>query len=59
MLNGQAGRLLTDDPDRSAVVVDAGENLTRSLRSSLTADEERGGGEGTRDNANFGHKLPQ
>jgi hypothetical protein len=59
MLNGQAGRLLSDDPDRSAVVVDAGENLTRSLRSSLTADEERGGGESIRDNANFGHKLLQ
>jgi hypothetical protein len=59
MLNGQAGRLFSDDPDRSAVVVDAGENLIRSLRSSLTADEERGGGESTRDNASFGHKLPQ
>jgi hypothetical protein len=58
MLNGQAGRLLSDDPDRSAVVVDAGENLIRSLRSSLTADEERGG-ESTRDNASFGHKLLQ
>jgi len=59
MLVALAGRVLSDDPDRSVVVADAGENLTRSLRSSLTADEERGGGEGTRDNANFGHKLPQ
>jgi hypothetical protein len=58
MLNGQAGRILSD-PDQSADVVDAGGNLTRSLRSGLTADEKDArGGKSTRDNANIGHKLP-
>jgi hypothetical protein len=35
----RAGRILSDDLDRS-LLVNAGENLSRSLRHSLTADEE-------------------
>jgi hypothetical protein len=51
-----AGRIRSNDVDRTAAVVDAGENLSRSLRVSLTADEEHShGGESTRDDANVRH----
>jgi hypothetical protein len=55
-----ARRILRNDRDPSALV-DAGENLaTRSLRFSLTADEEHtGNGESTRKNARIGHNFPR
>jgi hypothetical protein len=56
VLNGKAGRRLSDDPDRSGDDMDAGKNLTRSLRFSVTADEEHAqGGESTSDDASVEH----
>jgi hypothetical protein len=44
--------------DRTAAVVDAGENLNRSLRFSLVTDEERAGdGESARDDASVEHDF--
>jgi hypothetical protein len=54
-----AGRIGSDDVNRTAAVVDAGENLSRSLRSSLTADEKHGRcGESKRDDASIEHTFP-
>jgi hypothetical protein len=51
----RAGRILSDDLERS-LLRNAGENLSRSLRSSLTADEERAHcGERAGDDASIEH----
>jgi hypothetical protein len=48
----------SSEPHRTAAVVDARENLSRSLRSGLTADEEHErGGESARDDAGVEHDF--
>jgi hypothetical protein len=49
---------LSDDVDRTAAIVDAGENLPRRLCFSRIADEEQTcGGESTRKNARIEHNF--
>jgi len=53
-----AGRIRSNDVDRTAAVVDTRENLSRSLRSGLTADEEHArGGESADDDASIEHDI--
>jgi hypothetical protein len=55
-----AGGIRSNNVDRAAAVVDAGKNLSRSLRFSLTTDEKRASnGERICDNASIQHKFPR